>query len=472
MAVSIYDVAKVCDGTVHPVVNDESDPPRADISTFTHDSREVASGGLFACVSGEHFDGHQFAGQAAKAGAVALLVDHLVDVDLPQIVVAGVRASLGPVADLVNGRPSDSLTVIGVTGTSGKTTVVHLLQSVLSHCGVLTEAVGTLTGTRTTPEAPELQAQLADMVDRGVGAVAMEVSSHALSLGRVKGTRFRLSVFTNLGHDHLDFHHTMDAYREAKVSLFDTAYSAISVVNRDDRTGRLIADTSNTRVLTYGLEDARDLLVDGPSSRFTWRGQQVKLNLAGRYNVLNGLAVATAAEALGHNPQVIAEALSLACAPPGRFELVPTEGSFLVAVDYAHKPEALAAALDAAHQVAGDGRVLVVFGCGGDRDREKRPLMGQAAAAGADRVIVTSDNPRTESPEQIVDEIVAGIPTGTELLIEIDRTEAIASALRLAQDGDLVLIAGKGHETYQEVGGQRVDFDDRLITLGLLEKQQ
>ncbi len=479
-AVTIEQVASLTGGTIQPGKQETSEvnPAGVELTSFTHDSRQVASGGLFACVRGESFDGHAFASQAIEQGATALLVEHQlvgpVEQGVPQILVPDVRMTLGPLADLIYGQPSDSLITIGVTGTSGKTTIVHLLESVLSSLGVLTESIGTLTGARTTPEAPELQATIADMVKRGIQALAMEVSSHALTMGRVAGTRFDISIFTNLGHDHLDFHLTMEAYLEAKATLFDTALTKVSVLNRDDEAGQQIARTTNTRVLTYGLTDAEGLKIDGPTSTFVWRGNPVRLNLAGEYNVMNALAVATAVEALGHDQQQIAQALSAVNAPAGRFEVIASERSFHLAVDYAHKPEALGAALRAARQIAGQNRVIVVFGCGGDRDRGKRPLMGKIAGENADVVVVTSDNPRSESPDQIIKEIVDGLQTrsGVTLVVEPDRLQAISAAIDLAKDGDFVLLAGKGHETYQEINGERRDFDDRLIALELLEASQ
>ncbi len=483
-AATIAQVASLVGGTIQPGKQkaDGTTPAGSfaaqELTSFTHDSRQVASGGLFACVRGESFDGHTFASQAIKAGASALLVDHPltgpVEKGVPQVLVPDVRETLGPLADLIYGRPSDSLITIGVTGTSGKTTIVHLLESVLGSLGVRAESIGTLTGARTTPEAPELQATIAGMVERGVQALAMEVSSHALTMGRVAGTRFDISIFTNLGHDHLDFHHTMEAYLEAKASLFDTSLSKVSVLNRDDPAGQQISQTTNTDVLSYGLTDAEDLKIDGASSTFVWRGYPVRLNLAGEYNVLNALAVAAAVEALGHDQRQVAQALSVADAPAGRFEIISSERPFHVAVDYAHKPEALGAALRAAQQIAGTNRVIVVFGCGGDRDREKRPLMGKVAGENADIVVVTSDNPRSESPDQIIDEILHGLSSesASNTVVEPDRFAAISAAIDLARDGDFVLIAGKGHETYQEIDGERRDFDDRLIALELLEASQ
>ncbi len=465
MAVTIQDAARLIDGELHHV--DEPLP----ISSFDHDSRRVRPGGLFACVRGERVDGHRFASQVVQAGASGLVVDHLLDLDVPQLVVPDVRASLGLIADLVHGHPSRALTTIGVTGTSGKTTVVYLLAKVLTDLGLATASIGTLTGARTTPEAPELQALMSDMVRSQIDAVAIEVSSHALALGRVAATRFKVAIFTNLGHDHLDFHRTVDTYRKAKAELFTRSYAEVSILNRDDEMGRELAESTDTKVLTYGLGDVTNLRLSGPVSEFDWRGCAVQLHLAGEHNVLNALAVASTAEALGYEPAAIAKSLSLVEAPPGRFEVVSSDGGVLVAVDYAHKPEALKASLKAARQVTDGGRVLVVFGCGGDRDREKRPRMGRVAAEGADVVIVTTDNPRSEHPADIVDAITAAIPDSVDLVVELDRARAIELSLDLARAGDVVLIAGKGHEAYQEINGERLDFDDRVVALDILGDQ-
>lgn len=467
MTTMMAEIAAFVGGTVR-----SSGQGEASVTSFTHDSRKAAKGGLFACVRGEAYDGHAFAPQAVDAGVAGLLVERFLDVDVDQILVPDVRLQLGPVANLVYGQPSASLTTVGVTGTAGKTTIVHLLQQVLTHAGVRTESIGTLTGARTTPEAPDLQSSLAEMVRSGTEAVAMEVSSHALSLGRVDGTHFDVSIFTNLGHDHLDFHNTIEEYREAKAALFTPRFTATSVINRDDAAGHDLLETVRTSVVSYGLSDAENLRIVGPRSEFTWRGEHVLLKLAGEYNVLNALAVATAAAELGHAPSIIAEALSKATAPAGRFEILTTRVGFHVAVDYAHKPEALAASLRAARQVAGDAQVIVVFGCGGDRDREKRPLMGAAAMAGADKAFVTTDNPRTESPSAIIHEILAGMPPMGSIVVEEDRKTAIEMALDSANSGDIVLIAGKGHEAYQEIQGRSLNFDDRLTALAHLERSQ
>lgn len=444
------------------------------IQAVTHDSRAVKPGTLFCCVAGELHDGHDFAAAAVEAGASALLVERRLDgppavADVPQIRVDSVRATMGPAASIVYGNPSSRVLVIGVTGTNGKTSVVHMLDLVLNRLGVLTESIGTLSGARTTPEGPELQATLADAADRGIRAVVMEVSSHALALHRVDGTTFAAAVFTNLGHDHLDFHDTMASYQAAKALLFRRSFTTTSIINLDDDAGSSIAATSDTDVVGYQMSDAADVEIDGPVSRFVWRNQPVVLRLAGAHNIANALAVATVAEHLGHEVEDIADALCAVDAPRGRFEFVNVGQSFHVVVDYAHKPEALAAVIQAAREVVGDGRVTVVVGCGGDRDREKRPLMARVAAGSANSAIFTADNPRSEDPSAIIDEMLGGLGDDrANITVELDRREAIRLALAEAGSGDLVLIAGKGHEDYQVIGDVTIPFDDRAVAAELL----
>ncbi len=447
------------------------------VSSVTHDSRHVTPGSLFCCVPGDRFDGHSFAEGAVADGAAALLVERPLDGaisnEVTQILVSDVRRAMGPVAALVHGDPSRSLDVVGITGTNGKTSVVHLLGHVLTRLGVRARTMGTLSGARTTPEGPELQAALAGHVAENVAALAMEVSSHALSLHRVDGTAFRAAVFMNLGHDHLDFHHTMDEYLDAKALLFEKNFTPVAIINRDDEAGQILIERlQNTddapELLTFGLDDVTSLIVAGPESRFTWRGHDVVLRLAGEHNVSNALAAATVAEYLGHAPVDIADALCAADAPRGRFEFVNVGQPFHVIVDYAHKPEALTAVLNSARQVAEGREIHVVIGCGGDRDADKRPMMAAAAIAGADHVVFTSDNPRTEDPQAIIDAMLLGVPetaSPQSVSTVMDRREAIDVAIRRAQPGDVVLIAGKGHEDYQEVMGEKLPFDDRVVAV-------
>ncbi len=468
-AVTVGDVAERVGGEL-------SGHGETSINSITHDSRAVAAGGLFACVVGENADGHDYAAGAVEHGAGSLLVQRRLDLGVPEILVDDVRAALGPASSCVFGDASRETSVIGVTGTSGKTSVTQMLSDVLNHADVKTTAHGTLSGARTTPEAPDFQRTLRADCDAGAEAIAVEVSSHALSLGRVRGTTFAISGFTNLGHDHLDFHGTSEDYLEAKRLLFTPEYTSVAIVNADDPAGRdiLASLAPQIEAVPYSLADAEDLQSEGPINRFGFRGHEVVLRLAGRHNVLNALLVALSAERLGVDAADIADGLCRVDAPRGRFEFVSLGQNYHVAVDYAHKPDALAAVLEAARQTAGDNRVIVVFGCGGDRDREKRPMMGAAAAAAADMVIVTSDNPRSESPAAIIAEIAAGIPASPRaaVAVEEDRRVAIEMAVNETQPGDVVLIAGKGHEVTQVIGDKEIPFDDREVAIAAIAAKE
>ncbi|MCP3988483.1 MAG: UDP-N-acetylmuramoyl-L-alanyl-D-glutamate--2,6-diaminopimelate ligase [Actinomycetia bacterium] len=443
---------------------------QAVISGATHDSRAVKPGWLFCCIPGANVDGHLYAETAVGAGAAALLCERTLDLDIPQLVVADARAAMGPVASRIEGDPSHHLPVIGVTGTNGKSSVVQILADIWAKAGRRADVYGTMTGARTTPEAPDLQRQLRASLSRGADAVAMEVSSHALDLCRVAGTRFAASVFTNLGRDHLDFHHTMDDYFEAKAALFTAQYTSVGVINLDDqygiRLGLRVRDDPEVELRGFRLSDAEKLVIDGPRSHFSWHGRPVVLQLAGRHNVMNALAAATTAEALGLDEQVIVDGLCATEPVRGRFEMIDIGQPFKVAVDYAHTPDALAAVLGAAHQVTA-GRVIVVFGCGGDRDQLKRGEMGSVAQSESDVMIITSDNPRSEDPLAIIDEILNGTDTGpdTKVIVEADRRRAIAAGLANASAGDLVLVAGKGHEMTQTIGDSVQPFDDRQVII-------
>jgi len=439
-----------------------------EISSVTHDTRFVTPGALFCCVAGARVDGHDLAVDAVAAGAAALLVERPLSAAVPQVLVPSVRQAMGPVAAALWGHPSRDLTVVGVTGTSGKTTTTHLLAAVLDAHGWGTAVLGTLSGPRTTPEAPELQAFLATERDRGRRAIAMEVSSHALAMGRVRATRFAVAVFTNLSHDHLDFHRDFDDYFQTKAELFTPNYSDVAVVNLDDERGRELAQRALVPTEGYSLLDVDSLVVGADRCSFRWRGVTVDLPLGGRFNVSNALAAGAAAAQLGIPIATIATGLSQAQPVPGRFESIDEGQPFAVLVDYSHKPGALAGALEAARDVADGGRVVVVFGAGGDRDASKRPEMGAVAARLADRVLLTSDNPRGEDPHAIIDAIRSGIPAAMDVIIEPDRAAAIARALAEATPGDVVLIAGKGHETVQIVGDRELPFDDRVVARQLL----
>ncbi len=432
------------------------------VTSVTMDSRRVGPGDLFACVSGQHRDGHEFASEAVERGASVLLVEHFVDLRVPQVMVSSVRAALGPLADAVHGHPSASLAVVGVTGTNGKTTTCALLRGIFEAHGWSASTIGTLSQPRTTPEAPDLQAQLAELRDRGTAAVAIEVSSHALAQHRADATRFAAGVLTNVTQDHLDYHRTMDAYFDAKARLFEPGRVGVAVVNRDDRWGQvLLQRNAESRVPTetFGMDDASELALTAQGSTFRWGGVAMRVHLGGRFNVLNALAAATTARSLAIPVGAIAAGLEATAAVRGRFEPVDAGQPFTVLVDYAHTPDGLAQALAAARELA-SGRLLVVFGAGGERDQEKRPLMGNAASRLADLAVVTSDNPRHEDPHAIIDQIVAGAVHPERMTVQADRRAAIATAISAAGPGDVVVIAGKGHEPGQDLGDRVVEFDD------------
>jgi UDP-N-acetylmuramoyl-L-alanyl-D-glutamate--2,6-diaminopimelate ligase len=445
--------------------------PGVAVTDLAYDSRRVSAGTLFFCVPGEHRDGHDHAGDAARRGAAALVVQHPVAVSAPQIIVADSRAAMAPAADRFFGEPTRQLRVIGVTGTNGKTTTSFLVRSILeasgSGCGLIGTVEQRIGGVaekaaRTTGEAIDLQRTFRRMLDAGDRACAMEVSSHALALHRVDDVRFAAAIFTNLTHDHLDFHGSMEEYFAAKQTLFDGRCPR--AVNADDAYGARLAAELRFGVNAAGDVRAEQVMTALDATRFrlvTPAGDTpVTLRLRGAFNVANALAAAAGALLVGVALPSIQAGLAALAGVPGRFETVDAGQPFMVVVDYAHTPDALANVLRAARGVS-DGRVLVVFGCGGDRDRGKRPQMGRVAAALADDVIVTTDNPRSEDPEAIIREIVAG--TTTPVTIEPDRRRAIHTAIGRAGAGDVVVIAGKGHEQGQETCGETTPFDDRHV---------
>jgi len=443
-----------------------------EVTSVTQDTATVVAGSLYCCIAGNVVDGHDLAGRAVDAGARSLLVERVLDVAVPQVRVPSTRRAVAPVAAAFWDHPSSRLAVVGVTGTNGKTTTTILLATAMRLAGRPCGVIGTLSGPRTTPAAPDVQAKLAAFVDDGCDAVAMEVSSIALDQHRVDAIDFAVGVWTNLSQDHLDYHADMEAYYRAKASLFANGRCRTAVINHDDEAGRrLLADLagSATPAVAYGIDDATDLEVGVAASRFRWRGHAVQLPLGGVHNVANAIAAATAAEVLGVAPYVVAEGLSQAPVVTGRWEAVDAGQNFAVVVDYAHTPDGLVKVLTAAKAaVAAGSRVLVVFGCGGDRDRSKRPLMAKAATELADIAILTSDNPRSEDPLTIIAEAAAGDAGRGNLLIEPDRERAIGLALAQADVGDLVILAGKGHETGQIIGDRVIPFDDREVARRLL----
>jgi UDP-N-acetylmuramoyl-L-alanyl-D-glutamate--2,6-diaminopimelate ligase len=464
-------------------------PPSAreiEIVDLAYDNRAVKPGALFFCVPGFTRDGHDFALEAVARGAVALVVQrHLPGVEVPQVVVQSVRAGMAPAAAAFYGDPTNTLQTVGITGTNGKTTTAFLLRSLLESGGNQTGLLGTVKSVvggverevqRTTPEAIDLQRTFSEMLDSGDTACAIEVSSHALELHRADSIHFAAAIFTNLTQDHLDFHPTMEAYFAAKRKLFTESRPAFSVVNVDDPYGaRLAAEL--TDVVTFALDApavyrASHLRtgLTGSSFRVATPDGEVELSspLRGRFNVYNVLGAFAAARALGVSAKCSQAAIASAEQVPGRFETVDEGQPFAVIVDYAHTPDSLENVLHAARKLT-EQRVHVVFGAGGDRDRTKRPLMGQIAARLADRAIVTSDNPRSENPEAIIAEILAGIGTGQGVEHDADRRRAIARAMEQADAGDVVVIAGKGHEQGQEFAdGVKLPFDDVTVAREIL----
>src|SRR5918992_918837 len=447
--------------------------PEVEVSRLAYSTEQVGPGAVFFCVPGFRADGHDFAPEAIERGAAALVCERPLGLGVPEVVVGDVRAAMGPAAARFYGDPTAELDVVGITGTNGKTTTAFLVRHLLEAAGRRTGLLGTVKRVvggveeeveRTTPEAIDLQATFRRMLDTGDRACAMEVSSHALELGRADAIQFACRVFTNLTQDHLDFHGTMDAYYAAKRRLFDQ--SGPAVVNVDDDYGRRLAAELD-EVVTFGIEReadyrARDVRFDVSGAWFTCETPDGPLELEsplpGLFNVQNVLAAVVVARILGVKGGTVAEALRSVGRVPGRFEPVDEGQDFGVLVDYAHTPDSLENVLRAARGITRN-RLHVVFGAGGDRDRGKRPLMGDAARRLADRVIVTSDNPRNEPPEAIIDEIMEG--AGPDAERETDRRRAIALAIETADPGDVVVVAGKGHEQGQEFeNGRKEPFDD------------
>jgi UDP-N-acetylmuramoyl-L-alanyl-D-glutamate--2,6-diaminopimelate ligase len=444
-----------------------------EVESVTMDSRLVGPGAMFACVPGQRSDGHVFAPEAVARGATSLLCERPLDLDVAQVVVASVRRALGPVCDAFFGHPSDDLIVAAVTGTNGKTTTCAFLSAIFEANGWPSATIGTLTQQRTTPEAPDLQALMAKWRDDEGRAIAMEVSSHALHQHRTDAVKIAAGVFTNLTPEHLDYHLSMDQYFEAKALLFEPGRVAVAVVNRADSWGRKLIkriETDGTHLETFALEDVRSLQMEPGRTTFEWQGQTVTINLSGKFNVENALAAAACARGMGIDCAVIGQGLSSVSGVRGRFELVQAGQPFTVVVDYAHTPDGLVQVLEAARGLS-RGQLIVVFGAGGDRDHDKRPLMGQVASHLADLAIVTSDNPRSEDPQSIIEQILAGAE-GRALTVEVDRAAAISDALAIAQDGDVVVIAGKGHEQGQEAAGRTVPFDDADVARDALLRIQ
>ena len=437
-----------------------------ELDDATHDSRQAAPGSLFCAVPGAAFDGHDFAPGAVQAGATTLLVDRWLDVDATQIRVSDVRAAMPTAAASIHGHPSRELAVFGITGTNGKTTTTNLLASVMRLTGSRVAVVGTLSGLHTTPEATDFQRRLRDAVASGVDVVAAEISSHALEQHRADAIDFAVAAFSNLTPDHLDYHETMEAYFDAKARLFD-GRATHELINVDDEWGaRLAGQRSQAQQLS--LNDVQIVDTSSTGTTFEWRSHKIQLPIPGAMNVANALMAAEAALLLGADAAAIAQALAQTPQVPGRMERVDADASVTAIVDYSHTPDSIERALATIRTSSPDAALTIVFGCGGDRDRAKRPLMGRAAEAGADLVIVTSDNPRSEDPRTIIDEAVAGMHSPAAAIIEVDRRNAIALAIGHTPAGGVILIAGKGHERTQTIGDQVLEFDDVTVAQELL----
>jgi UDP-N-acetylmuramoyl-L-alanyl-D-glutamate--2,6-diaminopimelate ligase len=453
-----------------------------EIADLAYDARSVTAGSLFFCVPGSTADGHDFASEAVANGAVALVVERLLELDVPQLVVAETRRAMGVAADEFFQRPTEQLQIAGVTGTNGKTTTAFLLYSILAAAGRRPGLLGTIESRvggerrpalRTTPEAIDLQRSFREMLDGGDRSCAMEATSHGSELGRLDRVRFSALVFTNLTQDHLDFHGTIERYFDAKRRLFTEARPP-AAVNVGDPYGRRLAEEleGQQQLLTFGFADDAELRPEGldlgpRGARFTTGGLELDTRLRGRFNVENVLGAVAAARLLELPDVAIARGVKELRGVPGRFEAVDEGQPFAVLVDYAHTPDSLENVLRTARDLT-HGRLICVFGCGGDRDRGKRPQMGRIASELADVAIVTSDNPRSEEPDAIIGEIVAGAVGEVE--VEPDRREAIARAIELAEEGDVVVIAGKGHEQGQQFADRTLPFDDRDVAREALRR--
>lgn len=467
-----------------------SGDPGTEVTGITHDSRQVRPGDLYVARAGEHTHGIAHVGEAVAAGAVAVLTDREAAATASARGVGAVvvahdpRAAMGPAAAWAYGDPAEAMTVLGVTGTNGKTTTSYLVDAGFRAAGRRTGLIGTIEtridgeaipSARTTPEATDLHALLAVMRERAVGAVAMEVSSHALALGRVDGVVFDVAGFTNLSQDHLDFHHDMASYYAAKASLFSARRARRGVINIDDEWGlRLAAEAEVTSVTTGERAEATwrrvaetaatatspgAVTLEGPAGRV-----ELGCGLLGRFNLLNAATAFLMLVEAGVDAEVARQGVASLAAVPGRLERVDAGQPFLALVDYAHTPGAVTAVLADTRALAGPGgKVLVVLGCGGDRDRDKRPLMGAAAAGGADLAVFTNDNPRSEDPDAILAAMRRGVPAAAHILVEPDRRRAIDVAVGAARPGDVLVVAGKGHEQGQETGGVVAPFDDRVV---------
>lgn len=459
-----------------------------EITAVTDNTANIVPGCVFVCIRGAHFDGHTAAVSAVEQGAAAIVAEYDTGAE-NQVLVPDTRAAYGLLCQAFYGYPAEKLTMIGITGTNGKTTTAFLIKDILESCGNKCGLIGTvknMVGDReypahlTTPDALELNRLLAEMADAGCTHCVMEVSSQALAQGRVNGIHFTVAGFTNLTQDHLDYHKTFEAYRAAKHKLFEQ--SDIAVLNMDDANAAAMVEDTSCKVITLS---ARSDSADYTAKNIIYRTHnvsyelvtdchigRVKIGIPGTFTVYNSMLAAVCCIAMGVGFQQVVDALGAAKGIPGRIEVVPTGTDYTVIIDYAHSPDGLKNILDSLREISGTGRILTVFGCGGDRDKSKRPQMGRIAQELSDICIVTSDNPRSEDPEQIIRDILAGMHQDPErVVVEPDRTKAIAKALTMAEAGDIVLLAGKGHETYQILSTGKIHFDEREKIREILKNQ-
>ncbi|WML39001.1 UDP-N-acetylmuramoyl-L-alanyl-D-glutamate--2,6-diaminopimelate ligase [Neobacillus sp. OS1-2] len=472
---------------IHPYMGEDPE-----ITSIENDNRKVQKGSLFICINGYTVDGHDFAASAVNNGAAAILAERPLDLDVPIVVVNDTTRAMAVLADSFYGQPTKRLQLIGITGTNGKTTTSHLVEKIFADTGKTTGLIGTmytkiaektLETKNTTPESLTLQKTFHHMVEAGVSHAVMEVSSHALDLGRVHGCDFDIAVFTNLTQDHLDYHKTMAEYKRAKSMLFaqlgnsfDKNKPKFAVLNADDPASEMFSRSTAAHVVTYGIDQKADLQAQniqmtpkGTNFDLVMKGAiyPVHMQLIGKFSVYNVLASITVALVSGIEIHTIIHSIEDVEGVAGRFELVNAGQEFTVIVDYAHTPDSLENVLKTIQHFA-QNRVFVIVGCGGDRDRTKRPLMAQIACNWATDPIFTSDNPRSEDPLAILKEMETGVE-GKSYQVIPDRREAIHSAVRQAEAGDIILIAGKGHETYQTIGNVVHDFDDRIVAREAIE---
>ena len=472
-----------------PYLLDTRGNMETEIAAVTSNSREKTDRGLFFCIPGARFDAHNYAPQAIANGCVALVVERYLDIDVPQVRVSNARAAMSRMAAAFFGHPARGMKLVGITGTKGKTTSTYMLKAILEKAGHKCGLIGTtgnmigdklLPGSLTTPDPIDLQRTLRMMADEGVEYVTMEISAHAIDMHRLDGMVFEVGCYTNLSQDHLDYFHSMENYFETKKKFFTTGMVRNATVNVDEETSAGVLEAIDIPCLTYGICAPADLFArdieiteDGVSFEVQLRGMhplQVNLMMTGMFNVYNAMAAASCAMVLGISAEDIKAGLEGMPSVPGRIEMLPTNTPYRVILDYSHVPDALMNILTTVRQFA-KARVIALFGCGGDRDQGKRPMMGEIGGKLADLSILTSDNPRTEDPMKILEAIEAGIkPTGGEYVVIENRREAIRYAMEIAEAGDIIVLAGKGHETYQEINGVKYPFDEKVVVQELLEE--